>query len=347
MNTAQSSADRRRHRRKVKPFYVAFSGDGVTYIPAYGLDISEGGIGILSPLHTPDGEFKLRIMLEERDFIVTVTRRRETEQLREGKVWYATGVQFVSIEANDQSFLTEFVRGLQIPEGNAVLSTLERTFGGPEPEPAVEDNKRAAKRKRKPFYIAFSLNDVLYIPAYGLDISREGMRIFTEIEMLEEPFKIRIILQERDFVVTVKKSWDRPVPHKQKIGWITGTRFTEIDPVDREFVDCYANDKPFYSGNKLLEALERLKKEPDRADVWLPPELLTDFLQQLVALKRLAPLGERTYPLVRYRYEGARTQGEMVTHIVHVESRLAGNDGVKRFSTRFGFDQTGANLRVL
>lgn len=347
MTSSNVAADRRKHQRKVKPFYVAFSPDGSTYIPAYGLDISEGGAGILSQLHTPDGEFKLRIILEERDFIVTVARRGESERMRDGKVWYATGVQFVSVDAEDQSFLDEFVRGLQIPEQNAVLSKLEGTFGGPEPAPAVEENKREAKRKRKPFYIAFSVNDVVYIPAFGLDISRGGMRTFTGVQMPDEPFKVRVILGERDFVVTVKKNWDRKTPEGKNAGWITGVHFVEIDPADREFVDCYANDKPYFSGNRLLEALERLKSEPDRADLWLPPELLTAFLQMLVALKRLAPLSDRTYPLVRYHYEGSRTRGDDITHIVHIESRTAVRDGMKRFSTRFGFDQSGGNVRVV
>lgn len=347
MIEAAKGADRRKHQRKVKPFYVAFSADGVTYVPAYGVDIGEGGVGILSLLHTPDSEFKLRMMLEERDFIVTVMRRRETEQLRDGKVWYATGVQFVSVEANDRSFLNEFILGLQIPQENIVLSTLETTFGGPEAEPAADENKREAKRKRKPFYIAFSLNDVLYIPAYGLDLSREGMRIFTDGQMPDTPFKIKAIVQEREFIVTAKKSWDKYVPSGKKTGWITGTRFIEIDPIDREFIDCYVNDKPFYAGSKLLEALERLKGEPDRADLWLPPELLSAFLQQLVALKRLAPLTDQAYPLVRYHYEGSRKRGEDVTHVVHVESRMTSREGTKRFTTRFGFDPTGANLRVL
>jgi hypothetical protein len=347
VTSGQPGSDRRKYQRKVKPFYVSFSPDGTTYIPAYGLDMSEGGVGLLSQLHTPDGEFKLRIMLEGRDFTVTVRRRGESERMRDGKLWYATGVEFVTVEAEDRGFLDEFVRGLQIPEQNAVLTTLEATFDAPAPEPSVEENKRAATRKRKPFYIAFSINDLVYIPAFGLDISRDGMRTFTEAQMPDEPFKIRVILENRDFVVAVKKNWDRQSPEGKKPGWITGVRFVEITPIDREFVDCYANDKPFFAGNRLLEALERLKQEPERADLWLPPELLTAFLQMLVALKRLAPLSDRTYPLVRYHYEGARTRGEEIAHIVHVESRTTSRDGTKRFSTRFSFDQAGGNVHVV
>lgn len=345
--TVTQSAERRRHQRKIKPFYVAFSGDGVTYIPAYGVDISEGGIGILSPLHTPDGEFNLRLLLEGRDFVVTVRGRRTAEQLREGKVWYAIGVEFVSVEEADRRFINDVVLGLQIPEANAVLANLEATFDRPAQVHEIVENKRNAKRKQKAFYIAFSVNDLVYIPAYGLDISRDGMRIFTDVEMPDVPFKVRVMLEGREFTATLKKCWGKQVPHGSKTGWITGTRFTEIAPIEREFIDCYANGEPFYAGNKLLEALERLRLEPDRADLWLPPELLTAFLQQLVALNRLAPLSEKTYPLVRYRYEGTTISGEEVTHIVLIESRKLSSDGLSRFNTRFGFDQTGANLRVL
>jgi hypothetical protein len=104
--------------------------------------------------------------------------------------------------------------------------------------------------------------------------------------------------------------------------------------------------KPFFAGNKLLEALERLRLELDRADLWLPPELLTSFLEKLVAMHRLAPLSAGI-PLIRYHYEGKRTHGEHLRHIVQVESRLRGHDGIQHFNTRFSFDQAGANLRVV
>jgi hypothetical protein len=343
--TPGDGTERRRHQRKVKPFYVAYSSDGAFYTPAYGIDISQSGLGLLSQDRIPDGPFKVRVMLAEHDFVVTVKRCRDNPVVRDGKTWHTSGVEFVAVDPEDERFLSEYILGLQPALTNATLSDLESTFCTPDVE--VEQNQRAAPRKQKPFYIAFSINDIAYIPAYGLDISRDGMRLFTDGQMPEDPFKVRILLHGRDFKVTLKKTWDRWASQGSKDGWLTGTRFVAIAPPDREFVECYANGEPFYEGSKLLEALEELKKHPERPDRCLPPEILNGFLQQLVALKRLAPLTERRYPLVRYRYEGARVRGGETTHVVHVESRMLVQEGMRRFSTRFGFDQAGLNLHVL
>lgn len=286
-------------------------------------------------------------MLEERDFIISVVRQHASEEMRDGKLWYAAGLRTVSISEADESFVTDLVAGLHLPEQNVVLSDLDRSLAKSEPEAPVEDDQRIATRKRKPFYIAFSVNGEAYVPAYGLDISRTGICIVTDPRMPEDLFKVRVILKERDFVVVVKKMWDRITTLQKGDSWITGTKFTQIDPVDREFVDCYANDKPFYSGNKLLEALERLKAEPDRADLWLPQELLASFLRHLVRLKRLAPLSDQAYPLVRYRYEGTMRRGDEVNHVLFVESRVVVDGSTRHFATRFAFDETGADQGVL
>jgi hypothetical protein len=343
--TQTAVVERRQHQRKVKPFFVAFSTDGVTFVPAYGLDISSGGVGVLTQLHTPDGEFRLRIMLEERDFIVKVVRQRETEQIRDGKTWYGTGLRFTEIDPEDAAFVAAFVRGLEERPRNRVLGEIEQAFTTP--DAAVDENKRAVKRRKKPFYIAFSVNEILFIPAYGLDVGRDGMRILTEVQMPDDPFSVRTILHGRQFLAKIKKSWDKQIEREGKANWITGARFTEISPADRELIDCYVEDKPYITGNKLFDALERLRLEPDQADLLLPRELLDAFLRRLVELKRLAPVRPRSHPLVRYHYEGTRNAGDFLIHVLRIESRVIQADSTRRYSTRFSFDETGGKIQTL
>lgn len=343
---AATHDERRRHRRRPKPFLVSFEVEGHSAGPAYGFDISRGGVGILSLAHTPEGPFPLRIMLEEREFVVTALRRRENEHLRDGRTTYVAGLSFESISEEDAAFVERLVAGLNERE-NHVLSGLEGTFGGPDtPEPESVTNRRETPRKRKAFYIAYTVNDVLFLAAYGLDIGRDGMRILTEPRMPER-FGVRVILEGRDFMVRVKRCWDHELLHHDKPHWLTGCAFTEIASIDREFIRCYVSGEPFIERSKLLDALERLRSEPDQAHLLLPRALLDEVLHRLVRLGRLAVLRPHTHPLVRYHYEGAKELDGKAMHLMRVESRIFDDGALHRFSTHFAFDEAGESVRVV
>lgn len=331
MSLSAPTSERREHCRKVRPFYVGICTGGESFVPAYGVDVSSGGIGVLATVHAPVGPFRLRVMIENLDFVVTVTSVREAEQTRAGKLWYAMGLRITEIAPED---------------ARAIAALVTEEAQPPAPSGGGRENQRRCRRKRGAFYAAFSLNGALFIPAYGFDVGRDGLCLYSDVKLPEAPFWCRLRLVEREFVAMVKRAWDRPA-NGARAGWITGACFMQIEPADREFIACYVDGRPFYDGNKLLEALERLRSEPDRADLWLPPELLRAMLERLVRIKRLAPLTARSHPLVRYHYDGSQTEGEHVMHLISIQSRFHEDGLVRRFTTRFSFDESGGNLQVL
>jgi hypothetical protein len=301
---------------------------------------------MLSQLHSPDGEFKVRIKIVDREFEATATRCREAEQPHAGSVWFASGLAFTSIDDADADFIEKFVA--EATGETEHLETVKHPSVAPKKPTAEQDEatQRKTPRKAKPFYIAFSVNEVLFVPAYGLDIGTDGLRILTDVPMPDE-FKVRVMLEERNFVVTVRKSWDKQVDKDGKTHWITGCRFFEIGPIDREFIRCYVSGEKFIEHSALTAALDELRKRPDRADLLLPREMLDYFLKKLIELNRLAPLASQANPLVRYQYEGKRRVGSAPMHLLRIDSRRAHDDTMDRFTTRFIFDENGGNIRMV
>lgn len=218
----------------------------------------------------------------------------------------------------------------------------------PQPQllPWSGDERRKGPRKKKPFFIAYTINDVIFIPAYGLDIGRAGMRILTDVQMPSTEFRIRIMFKQRDFIVGVKKLWEQETPRADKVWFMAGLRYTVVGTNDREFIDCYVHDKPYYEGNKLLEMLEELRRHPDNAERILPQDVLERFHRHLV-LKRRLVLHEHESPLVKYRYEGPRQRNGKRVHLMTVESRVITDQGPHAFRTRFVFNDTATSIEVL
>ena len=222
-----------------------------------------------------------------------------------------------------------------------------QTKSGVNTPTGVIEERRKEPRKNKPYFIGYSVDGVAFLPAYGLEVSRSGMRLLGEALLPDGDFRVRVMLNKRDFLVDVKKVWEQQVPREDQLWWMTGAKFVLIGPVDREFVASYVEDKPFFEGNKLLEQLDELRKRPDKADRLLPKELLDQFLTRLVKLERLAPVAEKESPLVKYRYDGPRDRNGQRVHLITIQSKIVQDGKTQPYVTRFIFDDTGKKVEIL
>jgi hypothetical protein len=218
-----------------------------------------------------------------------------------------------------------------------VMQNVVAQWGGPE--------RRTEPRKKKPFYIAYTINEVTYNPAYGLDISKPGMRVLTDVEMPPE-FRLRVLFKEHEFIVGARKMWETEVPREDNMRWMAGVHFVVISQNDREFIECYVADKPYFAGNKLLEMLEELRKHPDNADRILPPEVLERFHRHLILRKRLVKR-EGESPLVRYHYDGPRQRNGQREHLMTIQSKVVEADKTREFTTKFVFNDTASSIEVM
>lgn len=207
------------------------------------------------------------------------------------------------------------------------------------------EERRREARKKKPFFVAYTINEIVFLPAYGLDISKQGIRILTDTMMPDE-FRLRIMLKERDFIVGARKLWGLEVTREDKIWFMSGLRYVVIGQNDREFIECYVAGKPYFEGNKLLEMLEELRKHPDSADRLLPPEILERFHRHLVVRNRLV-LREKESPLVKYRYEGPRQRNGKRVHLMTIASKVVEKGETRQFVTKFVFNDTATAIEVV
>lgn len=208
--------------------------------------------------------------------------------------------------------------------------------------------RRNNPRKRKSFFIAYTMDELSFVPAYGLDVSRTGVRILTDVQMPPRDFRLRLMFKERDFLVGVTKVWETETPRDDKIWYTAGARFEVIGKNDREFLACWIVDRPYYEGSnqKLLDMLEELRKHPDNVERILPLELLMRFHKLLVARHRLV-LEEHKSPLVKYRYDGPRDRAGKRVHVMTIWSKVVGKAETESFTTRFAFDDAAKKIEVL
>lgn len=207
------------------------------------------------------------------------------------------------------------------------------------------EERRKEARKKKPFFIAYTINDIVFVPAYGLDVSKQGIRVLTDVKLPDE-LRLRIMFKERDFIVGVRKLWESEVPRDDKIWFMAGMRYVVIGQNDREFLECYVADKPYYEGNKLLEMLEELRKHPENADHILPPEVIERFLRHLVAKNRLV-MREKESPLVKYHYDGPRKRNDQRVHLMTIASKVVDKGEEHRYLTKFVFNDTATVIEML
>lgn len=210
-----------------------------------------------------------------------------------------------------------------------------------------EQNRRKFPRKRKPYRAAYSLDGTSTRPAIGLDISGGGLCILTQEPVGRDEFEVRAQIEERNVRMRAKTVWHDNVQHQGRKVWRYGMRFTGIPADDWDAIIRYTTDKPVAETNKAVEELTTVRMTPDDTARLLPKELQTRLLQMLVERRRLAPLGEKTTPLVQYFYSGVVRHNDRLVHRIVIQSKVVGPERDELFETRFVFDESGQNVQIL
>lgn len=307
-----------------EPFPLGYSTDGAFFAAAYGYAVNDRGLQLASPVQLPSGELTIRVNIADQTLTFLAAKQADHHQVRDGKDLWVSRLRVSSPQ--DEQFAA--LRAATTPRSDK------------------EAERRGRQRRKMPFYIAFSVNDLVFIPGHGLDVGRSGLRLATDVRLPDEDFTIRVLILDRDFTGRAKKAWDRQTGTAEKRRWITGMRFTTISPDDRDFLSDVVDGKASKQ-KSLKDVLAELQKRPDEADLLLPRNVLDQFLEKLVELRRLAPIKERVTPLVKYHYRGTSTRGDRTVHLLHINSRVVSDRGVREYLTRFAFDEAAKKIEVL
>jgi hypothetical protein len=109
--------NRRKFPRKRKPYRAAYSVDGKSTRPAIGLDISGGGLCILTQEQVGREEFEVRAQIDERSV------RQDNVQHQGRKVW-RYGMRFTGIPADDWDAIVRYTTDKPVAESNKAQEEL-------------------------------------------------------------------------------------------------------------------------------------------------------------------------------------------------------------------------------
>ncbi|HTX60345.1 MAG TPA: PilZ domain-containing protein [Verrucomicrobiae bacterium] len=116
--------NRRKYPRKRKPYRATVSVDGASQKPAIGLDISGGGLCLLTQEPTGRDEFEVRATIETR---VLRMRGRSVWQdtvTHQGKSVWRYGMRFTGISADDWDAIIRYTTDKPIAEENKAQEEL-------------------------------------------------------------------------------------------------------------------------------------------------------------------------------------------------------------------------------
>lgn len=119
--------DKRKYLRREKAFSADWTpAPEVAPITVIGLDVSAGGVGILSREPIVPDEFILRIKLDSRVIPTRVKKQRSLPGTLQGQKAFRYGLAFVSISADDWDAVVRWSKGGAADEaGNKAQSDLE------------------------------------------------------------------------------------------------------------------------------------------------------------------------------------------------------------------------------
>jgi hypothetical protein len=119
-------SNRRKYPRKTKPYWATVSADGgLTKKPAIGVDISGGGLCVLTQEPVAKAEFEVYATIEK---LVLRMRAKSVWQdmgTHEGKVVWRYGVCFTGIGADDWDAIIRYASDQAIDEANKAQAELE------------------------------------------------------------------------------------------------------------------------------------------------------------------------------------------------------------------------------
>ena len=117
--------NRRKYPRKRKPYRATFSVDaGTTQKPAIGLDISGGGLCVLTQEPVGKDEFEVRATIESRVVRVRAKSVWHDTVTHQGKSVWRYGMRFTGISADDWDAIIRYASDKSVEEANRAQEDL-------------------------------------------------------------------------------------------------------------------------------------------------------------------------------------------------------------------------------
>lgn len=117
--------NRRKYPRKRRPYRATFSVDaGTTQKPAIGLDISAGGLCVLTQEPVGRDEFEVRATIEARTVRVRAKSVWQDTVTHQGKSVWRYGMRFTGISADDWDAIVRYTTDKTVNEGNKAQEEL-------------------------------------------------------------------------------------------------------------------------------------------------------------------------------------------------------------------------------
>lgn len=117
--------NRRKYPRKRKPYRATFSIDaGITQKPAIGLDVSGGGLCVLTQEPVGRDEFEIRATIEQRIVRVRARAVWQDTVTHQGKSVWRYGMRFTGIAAEDWDAIIRFTTDKPVAESNKAQDEL-------------------------------------------------------------------------------------------------------------------------------------------------------------------------------------------------------------------------------
>ena len=116
--------NRRKFPRKRKPYRAAYSLDGKSTRPAIGLDLSGGGLCILTQEPIGRDDFEVRIVLDERNLRMRVKVVWHDNVQHQGRTVWRYGTRFTGISADDWDAIIRYTTERPVAESNKAQEEL-------------------------------------------------------------------------------------------------------------------------------------------------------------------------------------------------------------------------------
>jgi hypothetical protein len=116
--------NRRKFPRKKKPYRAAYSLDGKATRPAIGLDISGGGLCILTQEAVQREEFEVRAQIDERQVRLRAKTVWQDNVQHQGRTVWRYGMRFTGIPADDWDAIIRYTTDKPVADTNKAQEEL-------------------------------------------------------------------------------------------------------------------------------------------------------------------------------------------------------------------------------
>jgi hypothetical protein len=212
-------------------------------------------------------------------------------------------------------------------------------------------DRRDAPRTRLAYKVVYTSNGLTWSPVMGIDIGVGGISVLTQHGFQKTELDFKLTLGTR--VIPCRLAVVRHEGHVQGGNKLHkyALRFVSIKRDDQDAMMRWLRGAPIEDTNKAQHELAAVRMAPDEVNHLFPKAIREKLHAELITRKRLAPLDGKREPLVAYYYSGVTEKAGKRLHHLTIESKIVHHQHhhhtESRHRTRFTFDDTGSDLKVL